>query len=159
MASQPPVIILQGPSAAASPQQTAAPSQSLLIELQGDRYVRVRGEAPSETEVIDPSASSQSMPQRTPQRTTAQSNAAVQPAGQTPTSVVLIFRDGHREEISDYTIADGVLYARADYYSDGSWNKSIKLQSLNLPDTIQSNQSRGIRFQLPSAANVVVVGP
>jgi hypothetical protein len=74
-------------------------------------------------------------------------------------SAVLVFRDGHREELSDYTIADGVLYTRSDYYSNGDWNRKIELGSLNLPETIKSNQSRGVRFQLPSAPNEVIVGP
>jgi len=56
--SQPPVIILQAPSAAApapenSSSSTQSPSQPLMIELQGDRYVRVSGEETSEAELID----------------------------------------------------------------------------------------------------------
>jgi len=72
--------------------------------------------------------------------------------------VVLVFRDGHREEASDYTIADGVLYTRGDY-STGSWNRKIELSSLSLPETLKSNQSRGVRFQLPSSPNEVIVRP
>ena len=72
---------------------------------------------------------------------------------------ILIFRDGHREEVSEYTIADGSLYTRADYYTNGSWNRKIELSSLNLSETVRSNQSRGVRFQLPSFPNEVIVRP
>src|ERR1035437_7705536 len=72
---------------------------------------------------------------------------------------ILVFRDGHREEVSDYMMADGVLYTRSDYYTNGSWNRKIELSSLNLPETVKSNQSHGLRFQLPSAPNEVTVGP
>ena len=72
---------------------------------------------------------------------------------------VLIFRDGHREEASEYTIADGVLYTRADYYTTGSWTRKIELSSLNLSETAKSNESRGIKFQIPSSPNEVIVRP
>ena len=80
------------------------------------------------------------------------------PAKEMPSSV-LVFRDGRREQVSDYTIADGILYAHSDYFTTGSWNRKIELSSLNLAETIKSNQSQGIRFQLPSAPNEVIVGP
>jgi len=72
---------------------------------------------------------------------------------------VLVFRDGHREEVSDYTIADGVLYARGDYYRDGAWNRKIELKSLNLPETIHSNDARGVHVQLPTSPNEVITRP
>ena len=73
--------------------------------------------------------------------------------------VSLIFRDGHSEQVRDYSIVGGVMYARGNYYSDGYWNKTIELAALNLPETLKSNQSRGVRFILPSAANEVVTRP
>jgi hypothetical protein len=72
---------------------------------------------------------------------------------------VLVFRDGHREEVSAYTITGGAIYAPADFYRDGSWNRKIELSSLDLPETLKSNYSRGLRFQLPRAPNEVIVGP
>ena len=103
--------------------------------------------------MIDPAPES-------PKTSASQSTAAIR--GVAPpviASALLVFRDGHREEVSDYTIAQGILHASSDYYTNGSWNKKIELSSLNLPETIKSNQSRGLRFQLPSAPNEVVVGP
>ncbi len=76
-----------------------------------------------------------------------------------PPSTVLVFRDGSRERITDYTIADGILYAQADYYTEGSWNKPIALSSLDLTATVNENRARGVQFQIPAAPNQVIVGP
>src|SRR5258706_989288 len=42
-ASQPPVVIMQAPPAAPEPDHFPSPAQPLMIELQGDHYVRVSG--------------------------------------------------------------------------------------------------------------------
>jgi hypothetical protein len=124
-----------------------------MIELQGDRYVRLSGEETSETEMIDSIAT-------TPHRHERSAAAANQPAAVTESApAVLVFRDGRREEVSNYTITDGILYTAGDPYTGGSWTRKIELSSLNLPETVKSNHSRGIRFQLPSAPNEVVVRP
>ncbi len=147
------MIILQSPPARTpEPGRFAPPAQPLMIELQGDRYVRVSGPELSGAEMIDRMPERSSLPQP--------SSAPIRPATipELPPAV-LIFRDGHREEASEYTIADGVLYTRADYYSTGSWTKKIELSSLNLPETAKSNESRGIKFQIPSSPNEVIVRP
>ena len=127
-----------------------------MIELQGDRYVRVSGEESSTAEMrtIEPQTSVAR------QSTTVNANSKSpdrRPAELAP--VELVFRDGHREEVSDYTIADGVLYARGDYYRDGTWNRKIELKSLNMSETIQSNDARGVRLQLPTSPNEVITRP
>jgi hypothetical protein len=147
-ASQPPLIILQSPAARApEPEHFAPPAQPLMIELQGDRYVRVSGPETSGAETID----------RMPDRSSSAPIHAVATPELPP--AVLVFRDGHREEASEYTIADGALYTRTDYYTTGSWNRKIELSSLNLPETVKSNQSRGAKFQIPSSPNEVIVRP
>ena len=73
--------------------------------------------------------------------------------------VLLVFRDGHSEEVRNYTIADGILYASGDYYTDGYWNKNIEFSSLNLSQTQQANASRNVRFVLPSSPNEVITRP
>jgi hypothetical protein len=136
--AQPYVIVLQPPAAPAVSEPPPPPAHALLIELQGDRYVEINDEDP-------------------------QPRAATRSQSQPPASwrqdAVLIFRDGHREQVSGYAITGGFLYATANYYTEGSWNRKIELSSLNLPDTVSANQSRGINFQLPSASNEVTVGP
>ena len=72
---------------------------------------------------------------------------------------VLIFRDGHRKEIESYTIADGILYAAADYWETGAWTESVQLSSLDLAATLRENHARGAKFMLPSGPNQVMVGP
>jgi hypothetical protein len=153
LASQPPLIIVQSPLAGApEPERSAPPAQPLMIELQGDRYVRVSGPEISGAEMID------RMPDRSP-RPERPPSAPIHAVATPEPPAVLVFRDGHREEASEYTIADGVLYTRADYYTSGSWNRKIELSSLNLPETVKSNQSRGAKFPLPSSPNEVIVRP
>jgi hypothetical protein len=155
-ASAPPVIILQPPSTAA-PAPSPAPASPLMIELRGDRYVQMSGPESSGAEMILPETFD---PAPNPPRRSQGPSAAIHTvAAPKLAPAILVFRDGHREETSDYTIADGVLYTRSDYYSNGSWNRKIELSSLDLSETIKSNQSRGIRFQLPSFPNEVIVRP
>jgi len=160
VASQPPIIMLQAPLANSAPEPPATPAQPLMIELQGDRYVRVSGEGHSGPEIVDEKQVDDKplSAHRSPTRSSPiQSSPPQRPAP--ARLVVLVFRDGHQEEASSYTIANGILYASANYYTDGSWNRQINLKSLNLPETITANQSRGISFHLPSAPNEVIVGP
>jgi len=157
--SQPPVIIVQAPpSVSSTPEPAPPPTQSLMIELQGDHYVRVGGEEISrvETTTIDREPSPRP-PQARRQGTAPQ--ATTQITEQQLLPVVLIFRDGHTDDVSDYTIADGILYARANYYTDGAWNRKISLAALNLPVTQEANAKHNIKFILPSSPNEVVTRP
>ncbi len=148
---QPQVVVVQPAASPQPPEPAREPSQPLVIELRGDSYVQVSGNSESRSETLYPADT----PNRT-RRVDEQASMAPSPESR---PALLIFRDGHREEISSYTIANGVLYAKADFYTDGSWNRSIPMSSLNLPATIQSNQSRGVAFRLPGASNEVIVGP
>ncbi len=146
--AQPLIVVQSAPLAAPVPERTSPSAEPLLIELQGDRYVRVTGAETTQTEMID----------RTPEALRKPSTfLAVAPAPQT--AAILLFRDGHREEVSEYTIAGGALYASGSYYAGGPWNRKIDLSSLNLPETVASNQSRGVKFRLPASPNEVVIGP
>jgi hypothetical protein len=145
---QPVIFMMQAASAPASP-DPATPSESLMIELHGDRYVQISGNVSGQPQRID------SLPSDPP---------VIRPAARTapvpqPASTILVFRDGHRQQISAYTIADDTLFAAADYYTSGSWNRTVALSSLNLPETVATNQSRGVQFRLPTAPNEVIVGP
>jgi len=140
----PPVIFLQPPPAAPAPEPPAEP---LMIELQGNSYVQISGDQSSQGQLLDQS--------RLHELARKLSAPEIPP----PLPTVLVFRDGHRLEVSDYTIADGFLYASSDYYRSGSWNQKIELAVLNLDETVSTNRSRGVTFRLPSAPNVVIVGP
>lgn len=145
LASQPPVILLQSPPVPAAPAAAQSAMQPLMIELQGDRYVRVSGEEDSRSEMVGAGA--------------AVSAEGVRSKLTQLPATLLVFRDGHQEQTADYTIADGILYARGDFYSSGTWTRKIELSALNLPETIRANQSQGVPFHVPTAPNVVIVGP
>ena len=154
-----PDLLLQALSALAANQQLSASqpaakpdSHSLLIELQGERYVNLTN-AESPVESPEPTIVSRS-PQparRQPHEKTAATRELM--------PVMLVFRDGHREDVRDYTIADGVIYARGDFYNDGYWNKKIELSALDLRETVRSNEARGVRFVLPNGPNEVITRP
>ena len=127
-------------------------SEPLMIELQGNRYVRFGGTQQSADRGMNSAAdyagaqaNSLSVTQRPAQRELA------------PT--VLIFRDGHREQIPEYAIVGSTLYATGNYWQSGQWTKNIQLSALDIPATIQANHASGVNFMLPSAPNEVVTRP
>jgi hypothetical protein len=122
--------------------QPERPTEPLLIEWHGDRFVRYgeaqKSEAPDYAEVASArAASSATSPELLP--------------------AVLVYRDGHREEVDDYVITRGVLYARGNGYSQATRN--IQLSVLDLAATLKANQSDGVRFVLPAGPNEVVTRP
>ena len=148
VASQPPVILLQAARTLARPDYPdTEPSipQPLMIELQNGRYVRVNS-TPANGEALNITLA--------PTPTTS----TPPPAHDLPPAL-LIFRDGHSEEVRDYTIADGILYTRGDYYTDGYWNKKIALSTLNVPQTLEANAQRNVKFVLPKSPNEVITRP
>jgi hypothetical protein len=156
VASQPPIILLQSRAPAGSSDYPAptknertTPTQPLMIERQNGRYVRITSTA-ANGEV--PPIESTHAPLNNTKPTTTEPTQNLPPA-------VLIFRDGHTEQVRDYTIADGILYARGDYYTDGYWNKKINLSTLNIAQTLQANNQRNVKFVLPSSPNEVITRP
>lgn len=147
-ASQPPVIVVQQPQVASAPELPAAPMQPLMIELQGDRYVQVSGDQSAQAQMIDSPAPAERMTRSN----NALSSDSISPA-------ILIFRDGHREEVTGYTIADGRLYVTSNYLTTGFWIQYIELSALNMPETIAANSSRPHPFRIPASSNEVIVGP
>ena len=72
---------------------------------------------------------------------------------------VLIFRDGHTEELRKYVIVGAILYTSADYWTTGSWTRKIPMVDLDLPATLKLNQERGAKFAVPSGPTEVVMRP
>jgi hypothetical protein len=147
-AAQQPVIMR---AAADAPSETRpAP---LLIELQGDRYVRYGG-------IQSPSQRAMPAAEIRPE-TAADAGAQTQTAADlTPT--VLIYRDGHREEIPDYAIVGRVIYAHTnrDRDTEGDYGTTnIQLSALDIPATMRANRENGVRFVLPAGPNEVVTRP
>ena len=149
-----PQLVIVQPSADDSPRKNRpAP---LLIEWQGDRYVRFGGadETGEHGNSAHPDyAEPATKPTRPP--SAIEKQPAGSQAGELPPAV-LVYRDGHREEIPDFAIADGVIYVGGNYWQNGYWTKHIPLSALDQPATMQANQQRGVKFMLPSAPNVVI---
>ena len=134
-----------------------APSQPLLIELQGDRYVRLNSGPMSESS-HDSSEPIRVIASAAPASARSTAKSDTHPVTDLP-PVSLIFRDGHTEQVRDYSIIGGVMYARGDYYTDGYWNKQITLASIDVPATFKANNDRSVKFVLPSSPNEVITRP
>lgn len=61
-------------------------------------------------------------------------------------AVVLIFRDGHEQEVHNYVIVGNTLYDLDTFVAS-----KIKLADLNLNATMKANEDRGLDFSLPAA--------
>jgi len=151
---QPLVIVQSNPS----PAPSEPPSDPLMIVWQGDHYVRFGGRPPPNpvragheySESVASAGRGQSAAQSSPP-------AQLDPPQLPP--AVLVFRDGHREQVEDYVIASGKLYVRGDYWRDGYWTRTVELAALDLPRTLSTNHENGVNFVLPAAPNVVVTRP
>ena len=151
------MIVVQTPLAQQNfvEREEAKPAAPLLIELQGDRYVR-RTDNGSGT---SPAASQRdTVAEAKPAAGTIVRSGSAPPHVELPPTL-FVFRDGHREESSDYSIVTGVIYARGQYWTNGYWSKQIALSQLDLPATFKANQERGVLFRLPNAPNEVVTRP
>jgi hypothetical protein len=145
--STPPQIVVVQPAPAVADAVPEAKSEPLMIELQGNRYVRFGGRQQSSERGLN------SPPDYAGDQTGKSSAQPELP----PT--VLIFRDGHSEQIPDYAIIGNTIYARGDYWQSGHWTKNIQLSALNIPATMRANHENGVKFTLPSAPNEVVTRP
>ena len=158
-ASQPPQVVVVQASAPLPPPAPPAPRESLLIEWQGDHFVRTTSAKDSAgaqmaTDYSEKFAvpSSPAIRSGPGQKNTAQPPRDLPPA-------VLVFRDGHKDEVSEYTIMSGTIYSKADYWTTGSWTRKIQVADLDVPATLKLNRERGLKFVLPGSANEVVIRP
>lgn len=133
--AQPEIVIVPA-AAPAPPAPEPAKAQPLMIELQGNQYVRVSAEESTR-------------------------NGPHDDLHKAPSTALamLIFRDGRKEEVGGYTIVGNTMYASANFWASGSWNRKILISELDLPATLQANQDRGVRFILPAGPNEVVTRP
>ncbi|HJT71637.1 MAG TPA: hypothetical protein VJ731_15670 [Terriglobales bacterium] len=108
-----------------------------LLELHGNEWVRV-----------------------TKFNTAGSSASTVQPISAKPLPpAVLVFRDGHREEVSSYSIIGDSIYTKANYWSTGKWTRTIQIANLDIPATIERNHERGINFELPTSPDEIMIRP
>lgn len=152
-APAPQVVVVQSPQQQAQA-QVPSPPEPLVIEWQGDHFVRMTLAEKINSQGVSPDYSQKIAPRPVD---SAKKSADQQPRELPP--AVLVFRDGHQEEVSNYTIIHGTLYTKSDFWSTGSWNKQIQLANLDIPATVKLNQERGLRFSLPASPNEVFVRP
>ena len=133
--ASPPQVITVQPAPAPAPAPAPSPVQSLVLENQGGQWVRI---------------SNFSQP-------VALAPPVAPPARLPPT--VLVFRDGHNEEVERYMIQGNVIFIGANYWSTGSWTKKVPIASLDIPATVKLNEERGGKFSLPSRPNEVMLRP
>jgi hypothetical protein len=119
-----------------------------MIELRGGQYVRV-----SSTTNQSGAGTGDSM------MVASNSTAPLAAPSSSTLPTVFVFRDGHHEESSDYSIYGGVIYTRTEYWTDGAWTKQIPISSLNVAESRKINEGRGVKFTLPGAPNEVVTRP
>ena len=70
--------------------------------------------------------------------------SAAAPAPQKPPTV-LVYRDGHREEVQNYAIVGQTLYDLGTFVAH-----KIPLASLDLKQTVKANEDLGLDFTLPA---------
>lgn len=138
----PPQPVAEEPSPVVTPLPPNAVEGPVLLELQGDHWVRITSDGP-------PKTVGQSY---RPEPATATNPPAAEP------SAVLVFRDGHEEEIGKYCIIGGTIHISADYWSTGSWTRTVKISDLDVPATLKLNQERDTHFRLPSGPYEVMIG-
>jgi len=132
------------------------PPESLMLELRGNHWVRVTDSG--QTMIESQAGKKGSIKGEDVRTITPQEQAGVQPARELPPAV-LVFRDGHKEEITRYTIVGATIYTSADYWNSGSWTKEVPIAELDVPATLELNRERGAHFSLPTSPHVVVIRP
>jgi hypothetical protein len=127
---QPPVVIPTPPV-----RQEPVPSAALL-ELQGNQWVKV---------------SSFSMP--------SLPAAGISSTAKETPPAILVYRDGHSEELSSYSIIGTTIFAKEDYVATGAPTRKIRIADLDVPATVKQNRDRGVKFDLPSGPNEIILRP
>jgi hypothetical protein len=145
--------VLQSPGVADVPTTKIV---SLLIELQGDHYVRYGGVArPAQPDA----GTSRVSALETTSRPTITASHVLQ-RDLRPT--VLVYRDGHREEVADYVIVGRVIYAHKARVDDDLLAyglNNIQVSMLDLSATLKANRENGVSFVLPDGQNQVITRP
>jgi len=163
--TQPPQIIVVQPMAAATvqPKEDPKPPTPLMIEWRGDRYVRSGGSESADRETRNqaalPADSRDLDGSRVRTRDSTSSEKTLSQSKRDLSPVLLLFRDGHRQEANNYVIIGDTLYNYSNPYTGQSWTLKIQLTDLDLPGTVHANQARGMQFTLPDGPNQIVAWP
>ena len=150
----PPAQIIEQTAEPASAAPVPNRAGALVLELQDDHWVRITNSGQSQTGGQSSQLQSESLaslPTAAPRRIQAEALPSELPPA------VLVFRDGHREEIRKYIIEGATIYIRTNSWSTGSWTRKIQVVELDVPATLELNQERGAKFSLPSGPNEVMI--
>jgi len=134
-ALQPPVIVVQSSTPPSNSPPAPSAVESLVLENQGGQWVRISNYSQAAT----PAATKETS-----------ATTKLPPA-------VLVFRDGHTEDVERYMIKGDVIFTDSNYWSTGSWTRTVPLAQLDLPATQKLNEARGGKFNLPSGPNQVMI--
>lgn len=143
-----------------APPPPPVPVEPLLMEKRNGEWVRVATGKQMATSLPAPADSAKSALTATPHPAIAgRSKPAVPaplPAAALP-SAVIVFRDGHQEQIAKYVIQGDILYTNSVSANGASRERQIPLSQLDLPASLKASADRGAKFNLPSAPNEVIV--
>ncbi len=70
--------------------------------------------------------------------------ASSKEAEPSPEPTVLVFRDGHKQEVENYAIMGSTLFVLSGRRA------RIPIAELDVPETIRQNESRGLEFSIPA---------
>jgi hypothetical protein len=146
---------IRAQTTASPPANPPEPPESLVMELRGDHWVRLTNHGSMEIagESDEPQSGRSNGPAQAKGLITsvrAQAPSELPPA-------VLVFRDGHQEEVAKYTIVGTSISIKTDYWNTGSWTRKIPIAELDVAATRQVNQKRDTKFSLPSRPSEVIV--
>jgi hypothetical protein len=130
------------------------PGDTLILENHDGQWVRIPTGAEMMKAAVSPQP--QTVSATKPQMANAETASAKASVSPLPPAV-LVFRDGHTEEVSKYVIQGANLYATSAYSTTGAWTKKISLADLDIPACLKANNDRGTKFNLPSGPNEVVI--
>jgi hypothetical protein len=114
----------------------------VLLELRGGRWVKVTNFGEESDRALA--------------RATA---ADTQTKAKTLPPAVLVYRDGHTEELSSYSIIGESIHTKSNYWTTGTWTRTIPVADLDIAATLQQNEKRGVNFELPSGPDEVMLRP
>lgn len=151
----PPQVVYREPYQPDAPPTPPKPAvEPELLELQGGHLVRVApyGQPQPAGQSYRPGVQKAAASAAHGRQT-----EAAKPASDAP-NAILVFRDGHTEEIGKYCIIGATIRITTDYWSTGAWTRTVKLSDLDVPATLKLNQERGTNFRLPTGPHEVMIG-
>jgi hypothetical protein len=136
----------QPPEPSPPPIQVQAKTEPLpdpvLLELHGTRWVKVTNFGEASDHVVAGATA-----------------ADTQAKAKTLPPAVLVYRDGHTEELSSYSIIGESIHTKSNYWTSGTWTRTIPVADLDIAATLQQNEKRGVNFELPSGPDEVMLRP